>query len=545
MTTELKVPYLGTAEEDVLLTNWFVAEGDAFKKGQVLAAVETLKASFDVEAIADGVLLRRVVDAGERVALQAVIGLVGEAGEKVAAAELDRLVGAIRGGAEAGGDAKAEAATATVDGEPACAAPPTCAAPSAAPAARRLAKELGVELARVRGTGPGGLIRLEDVQAAARGPNVAPAAASELGAGLGDRRAAAAGHADGRVDAEFLAYVRGDRAAFGALASDFKVALYRRHGAVLGDGVVLAPGAVLLVDHLALGAGGHFGPDACVEAHELRAGDRLRVGGGCRVHCRRIRLGDDVQFATGVEIGGDGVGETEAELVVGHRSVVGERAFLDPSHRLELGDDVVVARNAVVTTSFVAGNPLLGYPMRRFGVKLGDRAHVGPGATVMPGVEMGAGVILLANSTLVGSPPAGRLFAGVPAVDLQQAAETVAPAAAQRLACELVLAFAQQFAARNAGVDVAESEGSVVLSWTEGRRVHRLRCGAAAFAEDRAIPTEDVRVAARVDDAVFATAAPDVVWFDLSVPRMRGAAGSLATAFRTFLAGRGVRLGGG
>ena len=75
------VPYLGTAEKDVLVVDWLVDEGDAFRRGQPLVTLETLKASFEVEAEGDGVLLRQLEAVGDRVGLQAPLGVWGQAGE--------------------------------------------------------------------------------------------------------------------------------------------------------------------------------------------------------------------------------------------------------------------------------------------------------------------------------------------------------------------------------------------------------------------------------------------------------------------------------
>lgn len=159
-------------------------------------------------------------------------------------------------------------------------------------------------------------------------------------------------------------------------------------------------------------------------------------------------------------------------------------------------------------------------------------------------IDLGEGVVLLPNSTLVGSPPAGPMFGGVPAVDLQQAAEDQTPALCARLARDLVLEFARRLQSHGGAVDLVESEDSVALSMTERRAVRRLHFGAAAFADDRSLPTEYVRGAVGVDDEVFAAGGPDVCWLDRSMPRMRSAAGTLATTLCEFLGRRGVRLGG-
>ena len=58
----VRLPYLGSAEEDVLFVEWFLEVGESVHKGQALAVVETLKATFEVEADRTGVLLRKLVE---------------------------------------------------------------------------------------------------------------------------------------------------------------------------------------------------------------------------------------------------------------------------------------------------------------------------------------------------------------------------------------------------------------------------------------------------------------------------------------------------
>ncbi|MFO1030916.1 MAG: E3 binding domain-containing protein [Planctomycetota bacterium] len=552
MISELTVPYLGTAEDDVLLSQWYVAEGDPFVKGQVVAAVDTLKASFDVEAAADGVLLRRLVDAGTRVPLQAVLALVGAVGSAVPAAALDQRVAALRkaSASPAPGAPHVEAVRASPPAAPAPkpappqSAPPVALAsaapvvpassslptmprrtePAAAPAARQLARELGLDLDSVRGRGPGGLIRFDDVQAAAR--DAVPPAAS----------------GDGRVAPSFLALVRADRVAFGALASEFKVALYRQNGAILGPGVVFERGAVLLVDHLELGSEVLVGEHTVVEARELRAGDRLQIGRGGRMHCRRIAIGDEVRFADGVEIDGSETFGPDAELVVGSQVSIGERVRLDPSHRLEIADGVVIECDALLTTQFVGGSILRGRPVRCESMRIGIGALVGRGATVLPGAELGDESVLLANSTLVDSVPSDRLWGGVPAIDLRAAGQEPSPERFAELARGLVLAFARSMQVSGGVVQVREAGDQVVLTVADGERVRRLSYAATPVADGPMVPlAEDVRVAAHVGDGEFRAAA-DHASIDLSGPRLLGAPGPLAQAFCGFLARRGVRV---
>ncbi|MCA8941400.1 MAG: E3 binding domain-containing protein, partial [Planctomycetes bacterium] len=390
-----------------------------------------------------------------------------------------------------------------------------------APAARRLAKERGVDLDGVRGTGPDGLIRIEDVEAAA---------------GHGSSSS------DGTLDAAFLENLRRDAAAFAALDSRFKLQLYRRHGAIIGQDAFLAPGAVLLVERIVLGDGAYFGADTSVEGRELCAGDLLHFGRNCRVRCTRIACGDNAFFTDDIEIGGGGALDPEAELVVGSHGFVGEHVHLNPCRRLEIGDEVVISRNAVVMTHSFGGSILKGYPNRFAGVRLGSYCQVGIQATLFPGVEMGEGSILLSGSSLVSSVPAGRLFGGVPAVDMKSASQPLDRDAFARVAFDLVAEFARQLGLRGRSVEVDEGADEVVVRVTEQGRTHALRASTVAPGDLGTTFAEEVRVVTAIDDAEWDDAPSDVVTIDLSAPRIQGPDGPLAAAFREFLRKRGVRL---
>ncbi len=518
MATLQHLPHLGTAEDDVLFVEWLVAIGDRVAAGAPIATVETLKAAFEVEAEHTGVLLRTLCEAGQRVPAQAPIAVLGEVGEPCDDAAVATLLA---------NGAGASAPPAAPVGAPAIApaiAPQPFAATGTnapiAPAARRRAAELGLDLAAVAGTGPDGLVRVTDVERAH----------AERGAG------------DGLLDPEFLAHVRADRAAFAALRSAFKVQLYRRHGAVIADGCRFADGALLLAECIVLGDGACFGRDTAVEAREVRAGSLLHFGARCRVRGTRLVFGDNAFFADDVEIGGGGAMDPEAELIVGSHGFVGEHAHLNPCRTLRLGDEVVISRSAVLMTHSFGPSWLRGYPSRFAGVTVGDGAQIGIGAVLFPGVEIGAGAVVLSGSSVVTAVPPGRLFGGVPATDQKAAAQQLTPAELRERARWLVVEFARQLQLRDRDVSTEQIGDATVVEVQDGSHRHRLEF-AADGAFGPAVPTaERVCVAVAFDDTAFAAADPDTTAISLEPPRIRGPIGPLAAAFREFLRKRGVRL---
>ena len=170
MATEVRLPRLGQGMEAGTIVRWLKAEGEPVRKGEPLYELDTDKVTQEVEAEADGVLLAIVVREGEA-AVGTLVARIGDAGEDVPAAPKSSPV------VEA---PKQEPTPPSDPVPPPSSEPegePRAARVKASPLARRLARERGVELAGVRGTGPEGRVVAEDVTLAAAGPPPRAAAA--------------------------------------------------------------------------------------------------------------------------------------------------------------------------------------------------------------------------------------------------------------------------------------------------------------------------------------------------------------------------------
>jgi pyruvate dehydrogenase E2 component (dihydrolipoamide acetyltransferase) len=187
MPTDVKLPRLGQGMESGVIVRWLKSEGDAVRKGEPLYELDTDKVTQEVEADVDGTLLQIVVPEGE-VAVGATIAVIGEDGAAPAEAPPAREAATPAEATPAPTEEiEKEAGTAPRDDgapaeqkRPAAAAPREGARVKASPLARRIARERGVDLQSLQGTGPEGRILAEDVErAAAAGPApAAPVAAS-------------------------------------------------------------------------------------------------------------------------------------------------------------------------------------------------------------------------------------------------------------------------------------------------------------------------------------------------------------------------------
>jgi pyruvate dehydrogenase E2 component (dihydrolipoamide acetyltransferase) len=175
MATEIKLPRLGQGMESGTIVKWLKSEGDQVKKGEPLYELDTDKVTQEVEADASGVLLKIAIAEGE-VPVGKTIAVIGEQGESVEVADDAQEEGSPARAREEERERGREASSEQVTEirQPSA----TNGRVKASPLARRIARERGIDLSNVAGTGPDGRVVAEDVErAAATGAPMAPAPA--------------------------------------------------------------------------------------------------------------------------------------------------------------------------------------------------------------------------------------------------------------------------------------------------------------------------------------------------------------------------------
>ena len=172
MSTNILMPALSPTMTEGKLSRWLKKEGEEVKSGDVLAEIETDKATMEVEAVDEGFLAKIVVpDGTEGVAVNAVIGVLTETkDEKVDAPKAEATP-------------KTEPTPAKEEPKPAAQSAALAPAPAhdearifASPLAKRMAKQAGIDLAAIKGSGPNGRIVKADLAGASPKPATAPAA---------------------------------------------------------------------------------------------------------------------------------------------------------------------------------------------------------------------------------------------------------------------------------------------------------------------------------------------------------------------------------
>ncbi len=174
------MPRLSDTMTEGVIAGWHKKVGDAVKKGEVLADIETDKATMELESYKDGILLYQGAQAGEKILVNDLLCIIGQSGMDIAP-----IVAALKGHATA---PATPAATSSI-ASPAPVASPVAAAPTAtaqvvnegrifaSPLAKKIAQEKGIDLKYVKGTGENGRITRTDLE------NYTPSAATAVASG--------------------------------------------------------------------------------------------------------------------------------------------------------------------------------------------------------------------------------------------------------------------------------------------------------------------------------------------------------------------------
>jgi pyruvate dehydrogenase E2 component (dihydrolipoamide acetyltransferase) len=285
--------------ESGVVVRWLKAQGDQVAKGDPLYELDTEKVTQEVEAEASGVLLAILAQEGEEVAVGAPVAVIGEPGEEVPQRP-----------PPSDGAGAAEATVVQLPVPPPAPSPPaTEPAPparaggrvKASPLARRMAKERGIDLASLSGTGPDGRIVAEDVEAAGAGapvtaaaPPLPPAAAAETAPLSSMRRTIARRMSEAWQAPHFMVTMSADMTRAIALRERLLAQVREGDPKPTFSDLLTKLVAVALLRHPDLNA--HFTGDALVRHSTANVGLAIAVDGGLVVPvitgCERRTIGE-------------------------------------------------------------------------------------------------------------------------------------------------------------------------------------------------------------------------------------------------------------
>jgi acetyltransferase-like isoleucine patch superfamily enzyme len=378
--------------EFALLAEWLVEDRQDVTAGQPVCVVETTKATVEIEAPGDGTLVQLYED-GIEVELGKTIALVAERADELDAALARR-------------EPKATPETKPGDRK-------------ATKKAVELAERQGIDLATIQKRG---FITEKDVeeaiaqQAATAAPEARPLLAGISTAGVSLPRSFDLDETTGALDEGFLASLRSDPDTFRSLSAAEKLDEYRRHGAAIGEDVLLGEGALVVAPRIVIEEGVEVGAGGTIWCEELAAiGAVTQFGPNLDLRCRRAYVGAGVWAGRSIRIGGGGHRDPWAIFSLGDLAFVGDEAFVNVCRPVLIGREAFLTMRSLIVTHNIGHSLLEGFENRFAPVVLEDRAQVGLGAVLYAGCRVGSEAIVASGSYVVADVPAGAFAIGVPA----------------------------------------------------------------------------------------------------------------------------------
>jgi acetyltransferase-like isoleucine patch superfamily enzyme len=378
---QIRVPRLNDNDDTVILVEWLQDEGSYVETGAVLYLLETSKATVEVQAENDG-FLRQSVEPGVEVEVQALIGhLAVRADVVVAPVETLPPSSTFRGDAKLTISRKAEV----------------------------LAHELGVNPKEMSVKG---MIREKDVRAfhaqqGAKSPKISEPILSSIPKVATDKPSG-----EGVLKLEFLEQIRQAPQAFGALPSEFKVWLYRQNGASIGHRVTLGVGTILDAEQVIIGDDTAIENNVLVRCKLFEIGRLGEIAENVKIICGRFIAGDVVGIRFDTVFVGSGTGRT---CHIGDNCFVAYDVYVNLDRDVSLGSHVCLSPGVRVYTHRKWNSPLQGFSTGFAPVTIGDNSHLGSGVVVLPGVEIGESVTVMANSVVASNTASEQLIGGIPA----------------------------------------------------------------------------------------------------------------------------------
>ncbi len=506
--------------DSALLVEWLAADREVVRKGQAVCAVETSKASFDLEAPGDGTLIW-LARAGDEVEIGASVALVAESDAELAdvAATAESIVPAV-----------------------ATSAPTPAGERSVTRKAAELAERYGIDLDLIEKSG---FITVDDIEAFRAAAQDTSGDDDVVLAGLSTENVTlpavfAVDEQEGVVDPTFLSTLAADPAAFGALPSEQKLDAYRTHGASVGNDVTLGAGAVIVAPRIVLGNGVTIGDGSSIRCHEIfAAGELALLGASFRLTCRRAFIGAGTWTGDRILIGGGGAGDPWATFVIGDLGFIGDEAFINVCRPVLIGREAFVTMRSVLLTHNVGHSLLEGFENRFAGIVLEDRAQIGVGAVVYAGCRVGFESIIASNSYVVSDIKPRSLAIGVPARVTGAASRAPERSRQAALAREMMRELRQFIVLRGVETEDLDDQG------LEGFAVTGAEGPARILFSERLDATS---VQAGGGETVVLTLAADgdppagCAVLDLLGRRIHGEGGVALASVREFCRKRGIRF---
>lgn len=256
----------------------------------------------------------------------------------------------------------------------------------------------------------------------------------------------------------------------GMLPAFLKKAIYRMKGYKIAPGVKLSWGSVIIGKEVSIGKNTSIGFFTIVRANKINLGRYCKIGAMSAIDTEHFSMDDDARINEQVYIGG--IKTPESALVMGKRTIIMQASYINPTLPITIGDDSGIGGNCLLFTHGSWNSQLEGYPVKFAPITIGKKVWLPWRVFVMPGVTIGDGAVIGADSMINKDIPAGALAAGSPAKVLKEnMAAPLSDPERKRLIEGFLNDFAAylQYNAYNVNKEVTEEVFSLFIAGKAGK----------------------------------------------------------------------------
>lgn len=199
----------------------------------------------------------------------------------------------------------------------------------------------------------------------------------------------------------------------GLLPSPLKKLVYRLKGYKIAPGVKLSLGCVVIGKEVEIGQGSSIGFFTIVRARKISIKRFVKIGAMSAIDTEQLSIDDDARINEQVYIGG--LKTPESSLSMGKRTIIMQASYINPTKPITIGDDSGIGGHCLLFTHGSWNSQLEGYPVKFAPITIGKKVWLPWRVFIMPGVTIGDGVVVGADSMINKDVPAHSLVAGSPA----------------------------------------------------------------------------------------------------------------------------------
>jgi acetyltransferase-like isoleucine patch superfamily enzyme len=199
----------------------------------------------------------------------------------------------------------------------------------------------------------------------------------------------------------------------GMLPSFLKKVVYRMKGYKIASGVKLSFGSVVIGKDVEIGKNSSVGFLTIVRARKIKIGRFVKIGAMSAIDTELFSIDDDARINEQVYIGGTKT--PESALILGKRTIIMQASYINPTKPIIVGDDSGIGGHCLLFTHGSWNSQLEGYPVKFAPITIGKKVWLPWRVFIMPGVTIGDGAVIGADSTVNRDIPPHSLAAGSPA----------------------------------------------------------------------------------------------------------------------------------